>query len=155
MVVRDMRRRDRALPHRDALELLRRAEYGVLSSVGPDGQPYGVPLSFCLLDNAIYFHCAPEGQKVDNIDGNARVSFCVVGDTEVLPDQFAIRYASVIAFGTAVEVFEADKQRALEGLLSKYSAGFIESGVNYIEKHFAHVRVFRVQIESLSGKARP
>jgi uncharacterized protein len=154
MIARDIRRKDRALSHQEALELLRRAEYGVLSSVDAGGQPYGVPLSFCVIDDAIYFHSALEGHKLDNIAGNPRVSFCVVGDTAVLPDKFATRYTSAIVFGAAEEVFGADKQRALEGLVSKYSAGYVEKGRKYIEKMSLEARVFTVRVESISGKAR-
>jgi nitroimidazol reductase NimA-like FMN-containing flavoprotein (pyridoxamine 5'-phosphate oxidase superfamily) len=153
-VTREIRRKDRAIARDEALELLRRAEYGVLSSVGADGQPYGVPLSFCVIGDAIYFHSALEGHKLDNLAGNDRVSFCVVGDTEVLPEQFGTRFASAIVFGSAREVFDADKQRALEGLLSKYSPGFMEKGLRYIEKVSPEVRVFGIRIERITGKAR-
>jgi len=151
---REIRRQDRALARDDTLRLLRRAEYGILSSVGPDGQPYGVPLSFCVTDDQIYFHCAAEGHKLDNIAANRQVSFCVVGDTEVLPDRFGTRYESAIVFGRAEEVFDRDKQRGLEALVSKYSADFMDHGLKYIEKLFPQVRVFRIRIERITGKAR-
>ncbi len=51
--------------------------------------------------DVIYFHCAPEGHKLENLSGNNKVSFCVVGKTQVLPDKFATNYESVIVFGTA------------------------------------------------------
>jgi len=41
----DMRRKDRALSEEEAQALLDRTEYGVLSTVGGDGRPYGVPLN--------------------------------------------------------------------------------------------------------------
>jgi uncharacterized protein len=154
MTFREIRREDRALSRDDALELLRRAEYGVLCSIGPDGQPYGVPLNFCLLDDAIYFHSAVEGHKLENIAANDRVSFCVVGDTEILPEAFGTRYASAIAFGTAEEVLDPDKQRGLVALLSKYSPGFMEQGLKYIEKMAPRARVFRIRIDRITGKAR-
>jgi uncharacterized protein len=154
MTTREIRRKDRALSSEDALRVLRRAEYGVLSSVGADGQPYGVPLSFCVIDDAIYFHSALEGHKLDNITDNPRVSFCVVGDTEILPDKFGTKYTSAIVFGAAEEVFGDDKQRAFEGLVSKYSADYVDKSVKYIEGMSAKARVFRVRVESISGKAR-
>jgi nitroimidazol reductase NimA-like FMN-containing flavoprotein (pyridoxamine 5'-phosphate oxidase superfamily) len=153
-MAREIRRKDRALPRDDALALLRQAEYGVLSSVTPDGQPYGVPLNFCVLDGAVYFHSAIEGYKLDNIAANSRVSFCVVGGTEVLPDKFGTRYRSAIVFGAAEEVFEDEKRRGLEGLLAKYSADFMEKGRAYIEKLAPKARVFRIRIETITGKAR-
>lgn len=45
-----MRRARRAFPWQTCLDLLRRGAWGVLSLSAPDGQPYGVPLNYALLD---------------------------------------------------------------------------------------------------------
>jgi hypothetical protein len=152
--MRPLRRKDRATSKDEALTLLMKAEYGVLSTVTEDGKPYGVPLNFCMIGNGIYFHCAVEGQKIDNIEKNKSVSFCVVGKTEVLPVKFATRYESVIVTGEIEEVFDPDKQIALEGLLQKYSAEFVEKGLEYIEGFKNKTRVFKINVTELSGKAR-
>ena len=150
----ELRRKDRGMSETEARELLERGEYGVLSTCGPDRQPYGIPLSYCVIDNAIYFHCALEGHKLEILTANDRVSFCVVGNTEVLPDKFATRYESVIVTGRATEVFDGEKLLGLQGLLPKYSADFIAEGLNYITAKGAQTRVFRVSMDSISGKAR-
>lgn len=151
---RELRRKDRGISESEARALLERSEFGVLSTVSPDGAPYGVPLSYCVIDNAIYFHCALEGHKLENITADNRVSFCVVGATEVLPDKFATRYESVIVSGMSIEVFDAEKQRSLEGLVEKYSSDFRESGLRYIDSDGKQTRVFRIMIDAISGKAR-
>jgi len=120
--MKELRRKDRAITEEEASVLLNNSEYGVLSTVSETGEAYGVPLNFCVIDNCIYFHCAVEGEKIDNIEHNKYVSFCTVGRTEVLPDKFGTIYESVIVAGTAEEVFDTDKQIALEGLLQKYSS---------------------------------
>jgi len=150
----ELRRKERALTEPEANDILERGEYGILSTCGPDGGPYGIPLSYCLGDDAIYFHCAVEGHKLDDIAADSRVSFCVVGKTEVLPDQFATRYESVVVSGRATEVFDEEKQRALEGLLTKYSPAFHASGLDYIEAKRELTRVFKVKREAICGKAR-
>jgi len=150
----ELRRTERGVSEAEARELLARGEYGILSTCGPDGQPYGIPLSYCVLDDAIYFHCAIEGHKLENIAAESRVSFCVVGETEVLPEQFATRYESVVVSGRAVEVFAEEKQQALEGILAKYAGGFLGKGLDYIEAAGERIRVFRIGIDSLCGKAR-
>lgn len=150
----ELRRTERGVSEAEARELLARGEYGILSTCGPDGQPYGIPLSYCVLDDAIYFHCAIEGHKLENLAAESRVSFCVVGETEVLPEQFATRYESVVVSGRAVEVFAEEKQQALEGILAKYAGGFPGKGLDYIEAAGERVRVFRIGIDSLCGKAR-
>ena len=151
---RPMRRDDRALTDEQAAEILQKGEYGILSTVSADGQPYGVPVSFAFDGNALYFHCAVEGHKLENLAANPRVSFCVVGATEVLPDKFATRYESAIVFGTARELTGDEQHAALTEILKKYSADFLEKGEKYIESDMPKTRAFRIEIESLSGKAR-
>jgi nitroimidazol reductase NimA-like FMN-containing flavoprotein (pyridoxamine 5'-phosphate oxidase superfamily) len=151
---RPIRRADRALTDEQAAEILHKGEYGILSTVSPEGQPYGVPVSYAYADEALYFHCAVEGHKLENLSANPRVSFCVVGPTEVLPDKFATRYESAIVFGQASELNGEAKHAALTELLKKYSPDFIEKGEKYIESDVEKTRVFKIEIEALSGKAR-
>ena len=152
--MREIRRKDRAITQDEATALLNKAEYGVLSTVSKQGEPYGVPLNFCIIDNDIYFHCAVEGKKIDNIKQNKSVSFCAVGDTEVLPDKFGTKYESVIVSGEIEEVFENDKQIALEGLLRKYSNDYFDKGLAYIEELREKTKVFKISVNNISGKAR-
>ena len=64
--MKNMRRKDGEITLQKAIEILEAAEYGVLSTVGEDGQPYGVPLSYVYKEDAIYFHCVVAGQKLNN-----------------------------------------------------------------------------------------
>ena len=152
--MKELRRKDRAITEEEAIALLNKAEYGVLSTVAGNGKPYGVPLNYCIINDCIYFHCAVEGQKIDNIKQNKSISFCVVGNTEILPDKFGTKYESVIVSGEVEEVFDMNKQLALEGLLHKYSPEFIDRGIKYIEGLKEKTRVFQIIINKLTGKAR-
>lgn len=152
--MRSIRRSDREIPLQEARALFDSAEYGVLSTVEGDGQPYGVPLSYVYRNNRIYFHCAVSGQKLDNIESNPKVSFCVVGNTKVLPDKFATEYESAVAFGIASEVNGAERYDALLWLLEKYCPGFIEEGKQYIEQKEQATKVIRIEIKHVSGKGR-
>ena len=149
-----IRRKDRAITQEEATALLNTAEYGVLSTVSENGEPYGVPLNYCVIDTNIYFHCAVEGKKLDNIRHNQSVSFCVVGDTEILPDTFATKYESVIVSGEIEEVFDSEKQTALEGLLHKYSPDYFDKGLKYIEELTEKTKVFKISVNDITGKAR-
>lgn len=149
-----MRRNDREISRQEADELLVKSEYGVLSTVDKNGQPYGVPLSYVYKDDAIYFHCALDGQKLDNISNNARVSFCVTGRTIVLPESFGTLYESVIVFGVASEVHDAQRHEALVWLLEKYCSDFMEGGLQYIEIKNKMTKVIKIEISRVSGKAR-
>lgn len=152
--MRTIRRSDREITIHEARVILDCAKYGVLSTVGKDGQPYGVPLSYVYKNDGIYFHCALTGHKLDNIEYNAKVSFCVVGNTKVLPDKFATEYESAVAFGVASEVNGTERYNALLWLLEKYCPDFIEEGKLYIKQKDKTTKVFKIEINHVSGKAR-
>jgi len=149
-----MRRKDREITTEEAVSLLTQGEYGILSTTGNDGQPYGVPLSYIYKNNFIYFHCALVGHKLDNIKDNSKVSFCVIGKTNILPAEFGTEYESVIVFGAASEVHGTEWETALLWILEKYSPEHIEEGKNYIKQKSKATKVIRIEIEHISGKAR-
>ena len=149
-----MRRSDRAIPDSEARTILEQGEYGVLSTVSVAGQPYGVPVSYACTDEAIYFHCALEGHKLENLSRNNKVSFCAVGRTQVLPEKFATNYESVIVFGKAFEVTDDEKHTGLVEMLKKYSPGCIDKGLRYIDGDGGKARVHKIVVESMTGKAR-
>ena len=151
---KSLRRKDRELTSDLAAKLFSECEYGFLSTVDIDGLPYGIPLNYVFKDNCVYFHCALEGYKLDNIEANNKVSFCVVGKTRVVPDKFAMLYESAIAFGAVSEAFGDEKQDALVSLLEKYSPGYIEEGKKAIDAHGKETRVMRIDIDYMTGKER-
>ena len=154
-IMREMRRKDKEIGTDEAISLLTKCEYGVLSTAGNDGQPYGVPLNYAYKDNCIYFHCALAGHKIDNIESNPKVSFCAVGDTKILPSEFSAEYVSAVAFGVASEVQGSERYNALVLLLEKFSPEFIEEGKKYIEKLDKVTKVIKIEIEHISGKKAP
>lgn len=151
---REMRKKDREVFGEDIEIILTNGEYGVLATVGENGYPYTVPLSYVYQDNSIYFHCAKEGHKLDNIEKNHKVSFCVVTDTEVLPGKFSTNYKSIIAFGEAKELTGVLKRDILFKFIEKYSQSFIEEGKRYIERAQDSAKIVEIKIEHITGKSR-
>jgi len=152
--MKNMRRQDREISLHEAVGILGAAEYGVLSTVDNHGQPYGVPLSYVYKNNAIYFHCAVDGQKLDNLADNHKVSFCVVGSTRVLPESFGTMYESTVVSGLAGEVHGTERHQALVWLLEKYCSEFMGDGLQYIELKDKATKVIKIEINRISGKAR-
>jgi nitroimidazol reductase NimA-like FMN-containing flavoprotein (pyridoxamine 5'-phosphate oxidase superfamily) len=149
-----MRRKDKAISNDEAVRLLQDCEYGVLSTVDKNGQPYGVPLNYVCKDDNLYFHCAMEGQKLDNILANKQVSFCVVGRTGLMPVEFNTKFESVIVFGKAILVEGEEKHQALVSLVAKYSPDFVAEGSEYIKQHDNRTKVVKIMVEALTGKAK-
>ncbi len=86
---RKMRRKDKQLSEEETIDILKSGEEGILATIGNDDYPYAVPLNYAYHENSIYFHSALSGHKIDNMDHNAKVSFCVVRDTRVVPEEFS------------------------------------------------------------------
>lgn len=156
---REVRRQNRILENKDRIEeLLHTAEYGFLN-LGTDenGYGYGIPISYAYDQDTktLYFHCAPEGQKLDMMKLNNKVSFCVVGVTLPIGSQFTTLYESVIAFGKAdIELPDDEKREALRLLVKKYSAGFEDIGEKYMEKSWGRTATFKIIIEHITAKAK-
>ena len=149
-----MRREDRQITNNEAIEILNKGEYGVLSMCTTDNQGYGVPLNYTFTDNALYFHCATQGSKLEYLKINNKVSFCVVGKTQVIPAKFGTLYESALVSGSILDVEGAEKQDALMLFIEKYSPEYITEGKAYIESFYSRVHIIKLSIESISGKAR-
>jgi nitroimidazol reductase NimA-like FMN-containing flavoprotein (pyridoxamine 5'-phosphate oxidase superfamily) len=151
---REIRSKDNALDDKKAIGIIIKGSFGVLSTIDEDGYPYGVPLNYTYFDNCICFHCAQKGHKIENIDFNNKVSFCVVTKSDVLANEFDTDYESAIAFGKATVVTDdSEKKDILLSVLNKYSSEYIKAGNNYMKKYWDETKVIKINIEYLSGKA--
>ena len=151
---RELRRKNQQLSETEARSILKNGTYGVLSVQGDDGYPYGVPMNYVYGDDAIYFHCAKECHKMESFQRSDKVSFCVVGEDEVIPEAFSTAYASVIVFGRAsVVTDEKEKREALKLLAERFSPEYTKEGEAAIESSWNDVCVVRLKIEHAAGKA--
>lgn len=135
-------------------KVLNNCDYGVLATVGEDGYPYALPLSYVYINGVIYFHSAKIGHKLDNIKNNSKVSFNVVTDTDVIEDKFTTSFNSVVIFGEAELVFTEEKDMALLEIIKKYSKGYVTEGKAYIEKAKDHCSVVKINIKHITGKSK-
>ena len=154
MVFPNMRRKDREGSAQMIEDVLVKGEFGTLATISEIGYPYTVPLIYVYLDKSIFFHCAKQGHKLNNIQHNNKVSFSVVTDVNLLPSEFVTNYKSVIAFGEASEVTGDVKEAALGKLIEKYSAEFIPEGNDYIKRAQDNTTVIKIDIHHLTGKVR-
>ncbi len=148
-----MRKKDKEIKDITALEeILKSASVCRLGMCDGD-RPYVVPFCFGYEDNALYFHCASEGKKLEMLRKNNNVCFEIDIDCEVVKADRAcdwgMKYKSVIGFGKAVFVEDAEsKRKALDVIMQQYSEGTFE----YSEKAFKNTTIIKVEIESMTGK---
>ena len=98
---RELLRKNQQLSAEECIEVLTNETRGVLSVIGDDEYPYGVPLNhfYNIDDGCIYFHCGKIGHKLDSIKRNDKVSFCVYDKGYKENDDWAFNVKSVIVFG--------------------------------------------------------
>lgn len=152
--MRGMRNIRRKTSYTEAREILKQAPYGILSTTCDDGLPYGVPLCFALSGNSIYFHCAPEGQKLDNLMHDSRVCFTAVLGAENQAERLTMHYRSAMAFGTARIVYGEDERAAgLRLLCDKYAPDMEPAAREaYFKRHMPDTLVVRMDVEYIDGK---
>jgi nitroimidazol reductase NimA-like FMN-containing flavoprotein (pyridoxamine 5'-phosphate oxidase superfamily) len=151
-----VRRQDRLMDEERAKELLRTSEYGILSMVDIDNSGYGIPLNYVWDGNqSVYIHCAPVGHKMEALEKNAQVSFCIIGNTKLMPDKFTTEYESIILRGTAyIHLDEQERMHALKLLVAKLSHEYQELGAKYSQKSFHRVNIIRIDFTEYSGKCK-
>ena len=151
----EMRRKDRRLDPQTALSLLAQCEYAVVSTVNEDGTPYGIPVSPVLEGRNLYFHCALEGRKLENIKNNPSVCVACVGKTKLVPEKFTTEYQSAVAFGTASMVEdEKEKIRILYLLCQKYAASNLQSFDQAISRSLHRTGICKIELTEISAKGK-
>ena len=149
-----MRRKRQELSREDTAAILERRASGVLALAEEGGFPYAVPLSYVYTGDKLYFHCAKSGHKLDAIQQNGKVSFCVIDQDKIVPEKYTSYFRSVIAFGR-VEVIkdEKEKRTAIEKLAVKYAPEDTAVGrKNAIEREWLPLCMLKMSIDHITGK---
>ena len=133
---REMRRKKQEIGREECLRILKEEPRGILSVLGDDGYPYGVPMTHLWSeeDGRLYFHCAKEGHKLDAIRRCDRASFCVLDGGCREEGDWALRFRSVVVFGRVRIVEEEERKRAI---LRRLCAKFTDDPA-YAERELAN-----------------
>ena len=152
MSFRRMRRFKQQLSDEECIRILKEEKRGVLAFAGDDGYPYAVPMNFVYDGEKIFFHCAPEGHKIDAIQACDKVSFCVFQQGEKREDDWAYYVRSVIVFGRARLL--TDREEIMEKcrlLALKYYPN-AEDVEEELKKDGHRVAMIELTIEHMTGK---
>ena len=151
---REMRRFKQQISEDECVRILEEQPRGVLSMLGDDGYPYGIPLDhwFSEKDNCLYFHCAKVGHKIDAITAYDKVSYCVMDEGYRKDDEWALNINSVVVFGRIKVVENEEKKREIcTNLVRKFT-----NDEEYLQKEltnaFPRVNCLELVIEYMTGK---
>lgn len=117
---RPMTRKNKQLPDSECVDILKRELRGVLSVIGDDGYPYGMPMNhyYNEEDGHIYFHGGRKGHKLDAIAACDKASFCVYDSGWREEGDWALSIRSVIVFGRIRPVEDHEKAMDISRRLS-------------------------------------
>ena len=150
---RNITRFKQALSENECLELLKNEKRGILSVLGDDDYPYGLPINhfYNEKDGKIYFHGGKKGHKIDAINKHNKASFCIYDEGFKKDNEWSLNIKSVIVFGRIEFIEDKDKIAEISRLLS-YK--FIDDDyINLeIERLLDNTVMFALNIEHITGK---
>jgi len=156
-----MRRKDREITDIGGIEEILQKCMTCHVAMADGGGPYVVPLSYGyrILDGDVlelYFHSALEGKKLDMLKRNGRVCFAVAHEGEPIrsenPCNSGYYFSSVIGFGNAVFIDNADERCEALSILHKHQTG---TAVKFTPEQARSVCVFKIVSSDFTGKKKP
>ena len=152
---RQLLRKNKELSEEECLRILKTEKRGVLSVIGDNDYPYGMPMNHLYneQDGKIYFHCGKIGHRLDSLRKNNKVSFCVYDEGYQNSGEWALNIKSVILFGK-IEI--VDDPVKITDITTKLSHKFTRDD-EYIKseiKQYAHKTLLLVLTpEHICGKS--
>ena len=151
---REVARKNKAISRDECIDILKEEKRGILSVIGDDGYPYGMPLNHYYNedDGMIYFHSGKTGHRTDALRACDKVSFCVYDSGYKNDGEWSLNIRSVIVFGRVVFIEDHDTAIDISRRLS-YKFTDDESYIdNEIKRSGRGVMVFAIRPEHITGK---
>lgn len=151
---RELLRKNKALSMDECVEILKNETRGVLSVLGDEGYPYGMPMNhwFNEEDGKIYFHCGNVGHRLDALRKHDKVSFCTYDKGYRNQGEWALHVKSVIVFGRVEIVDDLEK---IADITTKFSQKFTQDEAyiqKEIEMHGHRTLLLQLTPEHVCGK---
>ena len=149
-----MRRKQNEITDKGIIEnILSRSEVCRIAMMDGD-KPYIVPLNYGYYDNAIYFHSAPLGKKIDLLKINNKVCFEIEYSAEIIKQEISCdwgaRFRSVIGYGTIDFITDFEQKKAgLDIIMSHY--GKKDNNV-FQDNQVESVMILKLNIDEITGK---
>lgn len=152
---RELIRKKQQISERECYNLLKECKRGVLSVIGEDGYPYGMPMNHWYeeTDGKVYFHCGKVGHRLDALRKEDKVSYCVYDEGYRREGEWALNIKSVVIFGR-MRVIQ-DREKILD-ICEKLSYKFTEDAA-YIQKELEqsakNTLLLELTVEHICGKS--
>ena len=151
---REMRRFKQQISNEECIRILKEQPRGVLSLIGDNGYPYGIPLDhwYCEDDGRLYFHGAKEGHKIDSVKACDKASYCVMDQGFRKDGEWALNISSVIVFGRIKLVEDSEKAKMICTEICRKFTNDEEYLAHELEHAFPRVQCLELIPEHITGK---
>ncbi len=151
---REVARKKQVLTSEQIIKILKAEKRGVLSVLGENGYPYGLPINFWFNEENgyIYFHSGKKGHKTDAISSDNKVSFCVYDEGYRKDGEWSLNISSVIVFGRMYIVEEIEKTVEIFRKLSLKFTSDTEYIDSEIKKFAKDTICYELRPEHITGK---
>ena len=151
---RPMRRAKQQISEAECLRVLREEKRGVLSMLGEDGYPYGIPMNhwYSPEDGKIYFHGAKTGHKIDALSACSKVSYCVWDAGYRKEGEWSLNINSVVVFGRIRLVTDESKAREIAANLCRKFTDDEDYLRRELENALPRVQCLELTIDHMTGK---
>lgn len=152
-----MRRNDREI--KDPAEIRQVLKQGTFATIAlcRENEPYLVTLSYGFDPgrNALYFHCAPKGLKLDFLAQNPQACATVIEDHGYVQTECDHHYRSVVLWGVLSPAQDlAEKRHAVEVMQNHLETDpqIVRTKTPVTDASLARVVILRLTIGESSGK---
>ncbi|MDY0236475.1 MAG: pyridoxamine 5'-phosphate oxidase family protein [Gudongella sp.] len=172
-----MRRKDREMDRKFALEVIDKSKYGIVSVVDKNNMPYSVPISIVRDGDMLYFHSAMAGDKVELYNLEPRANIVFVGEVQVpnlyskdeldelLKDKknanlvvstiFTTEFESAIVQGRINRIEDQNQKiKVLKLICEKYTPDKMELFDIGVEAGVDKVLIYGIKIEEITAKRK-
>ena len=154
-----MRRADRQIKNLSDIELIISRCDVCRIAFADLNTPYIVTMNFGHKPgdkSCLYFHCAPEGKKIDLISRNNYVCFEMDTDHKLYGGaegcDWGMNYSSIIGYGRIHIIRDlTEKKTGLDCIMAHYTG---RDGFSYDDKIMNSTTVLRLDIEEITGKQK-
>jgi len=148
-----MRRKERHIEDQTIIQDILNTSHICRIGFSDTDYPYILPLNYGHEDNVLYFHCAPEGRKIDLIKKNNKVCFEIESKYRLVTDEVSCKWTSefrsLIGIGAIEILYRAEeKVKGLDIIMKQHG----KDDNQYPPKMLDKLLVLKLDIKELTGK---
>ncbi|KOH42618.1 pyridoxamine 5'-phosphate oxidase family protein [Sunxiuqinia dokdonensis] len=138
-------------------DILKNGKFAVIAMCR-ENEPYVVTLSYGydVEKKSLYFHCAPQGLKLEFLSCNQNVCATVIDDGGYIPGACEHEYQSVVFWGNMQIVSDLEEKKHGMSIILHHLEDndfVVSEKMVKSEKYYSKMELLRLDIKQIHGKA--